>query len=336
MVYTVTDVSGNVGTEVVKKASIWKEIILAFIASLPFFTHGLEATELYATAHSGHFIDSPEQVPWNATALIVAAAVTAPIYCYVIDKHGRKVGLFIVSLTQGISCIPLFLPPNDTNTIILHTVAGISTGGLFTVLPIYICEISSIESRGFSLSLMSAMTTLGYVMKLVMDLETMMYVMTAMVMVQLLSMLWLIESPSYWVKIGKVEIAIDKMCRLKCLEDDNPNLIKCLETLRDESDRAKSHGKLTLVHIFRNLIWRDAIKIGVLVHTTMILCGSIMFLDQDKTLLQLKIPSDPDRVLVLVAMFVGSFFTSLLILYAERKVSTNLILMTYLQVNWLE
>ncbi|CAH0403081.1 unnamed protein product [Chilo suppressalis] len=318
MVYKIS-VTGTAVAEEVEKPSVWKEVVLSFIASLPFLTHGIEATELYATSHSGNFIDSPEKVPWNATALILAAAVTAPILCYISDKFGRKVGIFIVSLTQGISCIPLFLPPNFITTLILHVVAGISTGGLFTILPIYICEINSIKNRGLCLSFMMVMTTLAYVMKLVIDLETMMYLMAAVVMIQLLSMLCLIESPSYCVMAGKMEIAKAKMSKLKCLENDNPNLTKELEILRDESYRAKSHGKLTLAHILRNLIWRDATKIGVLLHTTMVLCGSIVFLDQDKTLMQLRIPSDPDRMLVLVGMFVGSLVTFLLILFVERK-----------------
>jgi MFS family permease len=72
-------------------------------ASIPYFTHGLQTTELFASSHAGHFIRSPEAVPWNSTALVLAAAISGPVHCYLIDRFGRKVGVFLVILIQGVS-----------------------------------------------------------------------------------------------------------------------------------------------------------------------------------------------------------------------------------------
>lgn len=86
-------------------------------------------------------------------------------------------------------------------------VAGIYVGGLFTVVPIYVREISSLTTKGFSLSLMMVLTTAGYAMKLVISVEWMMYLLAAMVVVQFLSFLVVLESPSYLVMSGKMAVS---------------------------------------------------------------------------------------------------------------------------------
>ncbi|KAL4716470.1 hypothetical protein ACJJTC_015898 [Scirpophaga incertulas] len=317
MVYTVS-VSGGRESKCAE-ASSWKGVLFSFIATLPFFTHGLESTELFSSSHSGHFVISPETTPWNATAFIVAAALSAPIYWCIIDKFGRITGLFVLSLAQGISCIPLFLAPGETITYILHGLTGTSMAGLFIAIPTYVCEINTPAYRGLSLSFMMLMSTVGCLMRLVMKLEIMMYLMAALIAIQLLSLLILLESPSYLVKVDRITSAREKISKLKCLEDDNLNLLKELEALQDESYRAKAKGKITLIQIFRNLIWRDATKIGILLHTTMAFCGSVLFLDQDKTLQQIQLPSDPDKKLILIALCTGSIFTVFVMKFIERK-----------------
>ncbi|XP_028179167.1 solute carrier family 2, facilitated glucose transporter member 12-like [Ostrinia furnacalis] len=317
MVYVVNGGESG-GERKEREASVWKEVLFSIIASLPFFTHGLETTELASSSHSGHFMSTEDGVPWNATAYILAALVSAPVYCYVVDKCGRKVGIFLVSLAQGASCIPLFLSQDFITVIVLHVVAGISSGGLFTVLPIYVREINSLTTEGFSLSLMMVMTTVGYAMKLVMSMEYLMYVMTAVVAVQFLSMVLLIETPSYLVMRGKEEAAKQNITKLKCLDSNGENVTKELNNLKDESERARSKGNLSVIGIFRSPMYRDQTKIGVILYTTTVLCGSIVFLDSEKALLQLGI-SDPDKTLVLSCLFAGSLFTMLLISFVERK-----------------
>ncbi|XP_059055642.1 uncharacterized protein LOC131849568 [Achroia grisella] len=318
MVFTVESTEQDVSKHD-NRGSVWKEFIISFLASIPFFTHGIETTILSTSAHAGHFITSPDDEPWNATAMLLAAGTSAPIYCYLIDKFGRKIGIFIISLMQGASLVPLFLPPQDINMIILHVFAGISSGGLFTVLPIYIREISSINTRGVTMSLMMVMTTAGYLMKLVTGIETLMYSMTALVIIQFIFMVVMVESPSYLVMIGKMEAAMQSLSKLKCLTYDNPTISTELTHLKDESDRGTANGKLNLVKILKDRIWWDATKIGFILYTIHVICGSIVFLDQDKALLQLKMDMDPEKVLVVACLCGGGLLCLLMIKFVERK-----------------
>ncbi|XP_048006710.1 solute carrier family 2, facilitated glucose transporter member 2-like [Leguminivora glycinivorella] len=327
MVYTIGKHSSSVEiNKDVGKGCVWKELLFAFIASVPFFTQGIETDALTSSAHAGNIgsaAPGPQvpgtQVPLGTTLHVLAAAAAAPVLCCVIERFGRKVGIFIVSLVQGISCIPLLLDVSEINVIALHILAGISSGGLYTIFPIYIREISSIQNRALALSLFIPMTGVGYLMRLVTDLDTLMFLVVALVVVQMVAMFCLVESPSYLVMKGSHERAKLIISKLKCLPPEHEAVLQEFNGLKDESDRAKASGKLHTITIFKNPIWRDATKIGLVLHGVMMLSGSIIFLDQQKTLVQLDSPMDPDRVLTLACFCAGSLICAAVIRFMERS-----------------
>ncbi|XP_075985698.1 facilitated trehalose transporter Tret1-like [Anticarsia gemmatalis] len=322
MVYTITQVQLPQQIKNERKCCVWKEVLLAFLFNIPFFTHGVETTNLTSSAHAGHFISSPqnEEISYTSMAMTIAAGVTAPIYCYVIDRFGRKTGIFIISMVQGITLVPHFLL-NKNNIyvvqIILHILAGISSGGLFTILPIYIKETSVM--RGFCICLMVVMTTVGYLMKMLLVMEVRLYLMVGLVGVQFFSMFLMVESPCYLVMKKKYDAAQRNLSKLKLLAEDDPNISKEISSLKDESDRAKSNGKLSVSTVYRTKIWLDGIKIGFVLYTVNVLCGSILFLDQHKTLMQLKLVADPESTLVLACLLGGSVCCLISITFLDRK-----------------
>ncbi|CAH0596870.1 unnamed protein product [Chrysodeixis includens] len=316
MVYTIT-ASGKPESDKSER-SVWKQLVLAFLVNIPFFTHGLETTTLTSSSHSGHFI-SYLDIQWTTTAMVAGAGIAAVIFCFIIDKYGRLTGLFLVNMLQGVSLIPHFLL-NNKNVyliqVILHIMAGISSGGLFTVLPIYVREITSL--RQFCLSLMMVMTTTGYLTKMIM-IEVRLYVMVGLVFIQFLSMLMMVESPSYLVMVGKYENARRNLSKLTLLSEDDPYISKEISNLKDESDRSKANGKLSVCTIYRNKIWLDSTKIGLVLFTVSVLCGSILFLDQEKTLMQLKVTTDPESTLVLSTLVAGSLFCVICVTMVDIK-----------------
>ncbi|KAJ0171630.1 hypothetical protein K1T71_013180 [Dendrolimus kikuchii] len=317
MVYTISNHCQSVEITNDIKESVWREIFISLVVSIPFFTHGVETTTLTASIHSGHFIQH-DGVPWSTTALILATCIAPPLYCYLIDRYGRRLGMFCVSFVQGASLIPLFLL-NDTSIIILHVIVGISSGGLFTVLPIYIREICSSKTRGYTLVWIMVMTTLGYMMKLVTSLEERSYLMVLLVMMQFVMMMFVMETPAYLVMKDKVEVAKCNISRLKGLHQDDPEILKLISDLNGENDRAKLNGKFSTTTLYRNKIWWDGAKVSVVLFTTMTLCGSIVFLDQQKTLMQLKNDVDPQNLLVLGSMMAGAVCSVAFVAFLDRK-----------------
>ncbi|XP_039750064.1 facilitated trehalose transporter Tret1-2 homolog [Pararge aegeria] len=315
MVFTITN---NVNITEENRGCAIKQYALSFIVSLPFFTHGVESLNLTITSHSGHFA-TPEVVPWTTLGLILGSIISAMIYSYAVDTWGRKFGIYVVVLLQGASCIPLLIPPNDIAYIILHVLSGISTAGLFICIPVYVREISDVKCRGAMMSLMVLMTTAGYLVRLGMDVDSRLYLIAGLVMAQFVSLFMIVESPTYLVKVGKFEAAKKCLGKLKCLSANDTHIVNQILLLKEESERAKPNGALRFYQIFKNQIWRDEMKIGVMLFTTIILSGCIIFFDQEKILIQLKTSTDPDRILVPICLFVGAFVCVILVRVFERK-----------------
>ncbi|XP_013193324.1 probable metabolite transport protein CsbC [Amyelois transitella] len=289
----------------------WKDLLAVLAVCLPFLTFGI-ATTLLSLSTVGETI-------WNQTGLIIGAAVSGPVMCYVIDKCGRKIGIFIVYLVQGTTCIPLFLIPSTASVLTLHILTGISSGGLFTVLPIYLLETFPTKIRASALALTTVMVSTGLLMKLAMSEEALMLAMVALVMIEIMTLSIMVESPSYLVIVDKIEAAESAVAKLKYTTKDGPAVKHEVNMLKQESERARANGKITLYSFFKNRIWLDITKIGIMLFTIKELCGSIIFLDQDKTLLQLGLPSDPDRMLVVTAWCAGCIFCLVFVSFVERR-----------------
>ncbi|CAG5049732.1 unnamed protein product [Parnassius apollo] len=306
--------SGNTNKNIV-----WKQYLVSFFASLPFFTYGIENDFLTAPSNLGQVI-STLNVPWSTVAFIVSSIVTAPIHCFIISKFGRKLGIYIVVILQGVICIPLLISSTDTGIIIVQaTIAGISTGGLFIIVPIYIREISADRIRGLTISLMMLMTSAGNAMKLILSYDSMLYLMVALVAIEVVTVFYIPESPSFFVKTDKLHEAKISVAKLHCLNQDDPSVANEIHQLKEDSERAKSNGNLSICVILRNKMWRDQIKIGLFLNTTTILSGCNIFLNQDKSLAQLKTDIDPQKTLVPLCLLVGGLTCVIFVIFLERR-----------------
>ncbi|XP_023952443.2 probable metabolite transport protein CsbC [Bicyclus anynana] len=315
MVFTITK---NVNITDEDRGCVLKQYALSFIVSLPFFTHGVESINLTITSHSGHFT-SPEVIPWTTLGLLLGSIISVLMYSYAIDTWGRKFGIFMIVLLQGVSCIPLLIQPNDATLIALHVLSGVSTTGLFICIPVYIREICDEKFRAATMSFMVIMTSAGYLMRLALDADNRLYLVAGLVLVQIVSLILTVESPAYLVKVGKFEAAKSCMGKLKCLSVNDTHVVNQISLLKEESERAKPNGTLRWYQIFKNQIWRDEIKIGLMLYTTITLSGCILFLDQEKILIQLNTSTDPEKIMVPICLFVGGVFCVILIRIFERK-----------------
>lgn len=115
------------------------------------------------------------------------------------------------------SCIPLLLTQTDLGFIILHILSGISTAGLFLSIPIYIREINSNKYRGVMVALIIFMTSAGYMVQFGLSIENMLYLIASLVILQFVSLFLVVESPSYLIKVGKIEVSFFYSFKLRIL-----------------------------------------------------------------------------------------------------------------------
>ncbi|XP_013172454.1 PREDICTED: facilitated trehalose transporter Tret1-like [Papilio xuthus] len=314
MVYTLTE-NKDPGQ---KNIVVWKQYLISVFVSIPFITHGVENELLNATSHLAPVI-AAAHVPWTEVTFLLAALVSAPAHGILIDRHGRRIGIYVLVLLQGMTSVPLLFSTSELSVLVHAAVAGVATGGLFLVLPVYVREVSGDAVRGATLTLMMPMTTLGNAMKLLLTFDQMLFLVLGLVALELLVVFLIPESPAYLVKADKVEDAKVAAAKLMCSRNDDPFVVDDIRKLKEESDRAKANGKLTIFQILKNNIYRDEIKIGLVLNTTMVLSGSSIFLQPEKTLSGLGADVDPRRLLVPLSLLAGAACTVALGHFVERK-----------------
>ncbi|XP_014355809.2 facilitated trehalose transporter Tret1 [Papilio machaon] len=314
MVYTITENKDH-GQ---KKFVVWKRYLISVFVSIPFMTHGVENDLLSATSHLAPVIVAAG-VPWTDVTFLLAALISAPAHGLLIDRHGRRIGIYILVLLQGMTSVPLLFSTSELSVLVHAAVAGAATGGLFLVLPVYVREISGDAVRGVTLALMMPMTSLGNAMKLLLTFDQMLFLVLGLVALELFIVFLIPESPAYLVKADKIEDARVVAAKLICSNSDDSLVVDDITKLKEESDRANANGKLTLFQILKNNIYRDEIKIGLVLNTTLVLSGSAIFLQPEKTLAGLGDDVDPRRLLVPLALLAGAACTVVLAHFFERK-----------------
>ncbi|KOB72031.1 Facilitated trehalose transporter Tret1 [Operophtera brumata] len=135
------------------------------------------------------FVIDNMTIMWYQTAMLVAAAASAPVFGFVSQRFGRKVGTH--------KSLPY-----------TYILIGISSGGVFTILLPYIREITSMRSRGFCLTMTTVMMVAGYQLRAVVRewYDPMAFLVLGLVAVQLMLVMCIVESPSYLVMVGKTEV----------------------------------------------------------------------------------------------------------------------------------
>lgn len=70
------------------------------------------------------------------------------LYGWASDRLGRKYSLTIIAIKQIIAWSLIVLAQNEMDLIISRFISGLSAGGTFILIPLFISEISSDNIRG--------------------------------------------------------------------------------------------------------------------------------------------------------------------------------------------
>ncbi|XP_068625100.1 facilitated trehalose transporter Tret1-like [Battus philenor] len=316
MVYTITKSAPQARR---RGGSVWKQYLISFLVNLPFLAHGAQNELLRAHAHLSPVIDSVD-VPWSSATFIACSLFTAPLYSVIINRCGRKAGMYVVVLLQVVACVlPMAVETTAAVLLVQSAAAGAAAGGLVLALPVYVREISADSIRAATVALMAPMTSAGAALHLLLPMDHIHYLMIGVIALSLLVILLVPETPSYYVKVNRIEDAKTSKAKLMSLKSDDASVVDEVVRLQEESARARANGDLNILNILKNQIYRDAVKIGLVLSTCTALCGSAIFLDQDKVFAQLRADVDPHKMIVPLGMLVGGLLNVVLARFVERK-----------------
>ncbi|XP_052748279.1 uncharacterized protein LOC113511257 [Galleria mellonella] len=211
---------------------------------------------------------SDENWSWIASVVPMMAVLGVPFYTYLSDKYGRKVGVVAIAVPQALCWIIKLLTTTVPGLLTARICAGIAAGGCFTVIPMYIKELSQDNIRGLLVSLVGLNQNLGYIIMYAMgaylEYYTVLWIVVWLPLVLILFLMKAPESPAFLVKIGKYEAAASTIAFLRGREPTDKEVVNEITYMRNEDMYFKSLPPITFLCIFKNKPWRKGIFLLIL------------------------------------------------------------------------
>lgn len=98
---------------------------------------------------------------WLASISLLGDLVGAPVGAYIADHYGRKGAIYFTATPYLVAWIMIALADNLPTLLIARFIAGIGDGSSYTILPMYVGEISDNDIRGRLGNCIQMMADLG-------------------------------------------------------------------------------------------------------------------------------------------------------------------------------
>ncbi|XP_063839095.1 facilitated trehalose transporter Tret1-like [Ostrinia nubilalis] len=197
------------------------------------------------------------EVSFIACTSTLAGAVGVPLYTYIAEVYGRKVAVIIIKSTYAVSWILKLLATHKAVLIAARIFGGVSLGGSFIVIPMYIREISQDSLRGSLMSLALSFQHVGvlavYAMGSYLGYHITLWIALCVSIIVLCCTPIAPETPVFLVKKGKLEEAHKVLATLRGLSVDDVIIQNEMNYMQNEQIFYETEKKLTLVAISGNI-----------------------------------------------------------------------------------
>ncbi|CAK9804045.1 Facilitated trehalose transporter Tret1 [Anthophora plagiata] len=212
------------GTKIVK-SSKRSQIIASLIVNLPLLSCGLA----YSWITVSNMDLKTDKGAWIVTALPIGACLGPILSALLLDRIGRKWFLYATTFPFICSWVLIYIGKKWMEFFIARLIAGISIGAIFTMVPVYLGELTEPRIRGAAGTMMSLFLNIGtilmYTLGTHMSEKIMALISLAPCAAFLLTAPWVPESPYYYLKKKKEKCAILSLVWLR-RKKDNENEIK--------------------------------------------------------------------------------------------------------------
>ncbi|CAK1591423.1 unnamed protein product [Parnassius mnemosyne] len=247
---------------------------LAILANSTLIFYGMESGWMSPMTKVLQSEESPVGAPISdntisliASILCFTATITTSIYSYIADNFGRKPAVIAVAVPQALAWICKLSTSTTAGLMAARALNGFAAGGCFTIVPMYVKEISQDDIRGLLGSLLIMGQNLGifimYAMGAYLDYYLVLWIVFSLPLVTAILMLKAPESPAYLVKKGQFELAAKTIAFLRGLEIDDKIVQKEVDIMRDQEFFFQSLPKISFLSILRNRNWRHSVILNV-------------------------------------------------------------------------
>ncbi|XP_022917228.2 facilitated trehalose transporter Tret1-like [Onthophagus taurus] len=216
-----------------------------------------------------HVLTSEEE-SWLASLMPLGAATSTFISGYAADKIGRKSTLFFSSLITTIGILLSIIATGIRYLYLSRFFSGLGAGTVFTVIPVFVGEISEINNRGILGCVMVLAITLGivctYIIGPIISLIDLSYLQLSVSMTFSVFLIMIVpESPYFYVQKDKYNNAYSSLRKLRVC--DNDRIVNEFEEIR----------KSVQVSLESPISLGDILKRTELFRGIIITCSLVMF-----------------------------------------------------------
>ncbi|CAG4939620.1 unnamed protein product [Colias eurytheme] len=266
------------------------QVICALLINIPVFSYGASIGWMSPMSLLLQSEESPRAVPltdielsWMASIAYLVCLPGSWILAIIADNIGRKNTLFIISLSALASWTLLLCSVETWALITARALVGVTMSGVYVVCPIYIKEISDDSIRGSLGCLIGVFHTVGnlflYVIGDILDYNTILWICLSIPFIHMLIFITMPETPSYLMKRGKDEQALNALAWLRCKSENDVDVIKELEHIRNEQENDAEANKFLLKSIYNNKILFRAFCIALIAVLAREACGAVPVLN---------------------------------------------------------
>ncbi|EDV20428.1 uncharacterized protein TRIADDRAFT_38377 [Trichoplax adhaerens] len=155
------------------------------------------------------------QSAWFTSLIAIGGLIGAPVAGFLIDFIGRQSTLIVISLPFVAGWLLIIYAEAVVSLLIGRLICGLGVGMASLVVPIYIAEISTAESRGMLGSMNQLSVTIGFLLGAVLALginwNYLALVGMVLPILMALGIMFMPETPRYLLAKGKRPMAIKQL-----------------------------------------------------------------------------------------------------------------------------
>jgi SP family facilitated glucose transporter-like MFS transporter 8 len=234
---------------------------------------------------------SEDEASWIGSLMFVGFLCGTPIFGCIADQFGRKTAALLTAVPAIASWLIIILCSSVQFIFVARFLAGLCTGGVLLVVPIYVGEISEDCIRGTLASYLAVFSNTGVLFSYVIGSYTLYHdfaiICLSVPVVFAVTFFWMPETPVYLMRKGEVKQAKRSLKWLrggkgKHLEEE---LCKMSLALKELQERNSSRNLYKDLFVDQGV--RRALIIGVTVSATQMLSGIYVILSYTTTIFQM-------------------------------------------------
>ncbi|XP_032523828.2 facilitated trehalose transporter Tret1-like [Danaus plexippus] len=250
-----------------KIGNTYRQWIFALLANFTLFTYGMDCGWISPMTKILQSNESPtgqaitdNDLSWIASSLSIAAIFGVSIYTFISDYFGRKISVICIAVPQAISWTIRLCYPTTITLILSRVLSGLSAGGCFIIVPMYVKEISQDDIRGVLGTLVILLQTTGLLFMYIIGTYLSYYTVTVITLTISIAVTLFVlkapESPAFLVKLEKYEEAAETVAYLRGLNKNDKIVQNVTDCMKSEETLFKSLPNISLASIFKNRSWR--------------------------------------------------------------------------------